>query len=168
MSLTIEDGTSKTDANSFISLVDADAFHSSMGNTGWTGTDPVKEQALVRATAYLEMKYGLRWAGYRKNSTQALSWPRQFVPVPNLLIPEYITDTSIPTEIKNACAILALKALSAELVSDEERAVISESVSGAVSVTYSEFSQQQKVYPEITMLLNRYLAASSGLQMIRV
>lgn len=168
MAITVEDGTGLTTADSFISLVDAAAYHTARGNSAWTGTDTVKEQALVRATSYLEQKYGLKWAGYRKTSTQALSWPRQFVPMPNLLIPEYITDTSVPTEIKNACAILALKALSAELVSDEERAVISESVSGAVSVTYSEFSQQQKVYPEITMLLNRYLAASSGLQMIRV
>lgn len=168
MAITVEDGTGLTTADSFISVSDADAYHTARGNTGWTGTDTVKGQALVRATSYLEQKYGLKWAGYRKTSTQALSWPRQFVPIPNLLIPEYLTDSTIPVEVKNACAILALKALTAELITDEERAVISESVSGAVSVTYSEFASQQKVYPEISLTLNRYLGASSGLQMIRV
>lgn len=168
MTITVEDGSGSTTADAYVSLVDAAAYHTARGNSAWTGTDAVKEQAIVRATTYMEQKYGLRWAGYRKTSTQALSWPRQFVPIPNMLIPEYVTDTSIPVEIQNACAILALKALSAALIADEERAVISESVSGAVSVTYSEFASQQKVYPEITLLLNKYLAASSGLQVIRV
>lgn len=168
MTITVEDGTGLTTADSFISVADADAYHTARGNTAWTGTDTVKGQALVRATSYLEIKYGLRWAGYRKTSTQALSWPRQFVPIPNLLIPEYLTDTTIPVEVKNACAILALKGLSEELITDEERAVISEAVSGATSTTYSEFASQQKVYPEITLLLNRFLGASSGLQVIRV
>lgn len=168
MAITVEDGTGLITADSFVSVIDADAYHTARGNTAWAGSDTVKGQALVRATTYLELKYGLRWAGYRKTSTQALSWPRQFVPIPNMYIPEYLTDTTIPVEIKNACTVLALKALADELIADEERAVISESVQGATSTTYSEFSGQQKVYPEITLMVNKYLAASSGLQVIRV
>lgn len=43
--------------DSYISLADADAYHTAMGNTGWTGDEAAKEVALRKGTQYIEMTY---------------------------------------------------------------------------------------------------------------
>lgn len=53
MALTVEDGTGLVDADSFVTLEEADAYHTAAGSTNWTGTDESKEQALRRASRFL-------------------------------------------------------------------------------------------------------------------
>lgn len=165
--LTVEDGTGKTDADSYISVTDADAYHDAIGNATWTGANAAKEHALRKATQYMQQVYFDRWDGYRKTSTQALDWPREDVQIKGLRFVEYVTSTTIPQEVKNACASLALRAMTDDLLADEERAVISESVD-VISTTYSEYSPQRKKYPEIDKMLAKYLIVTNGLRMIRV
>lgn len=165
--IVVEDGTGKVDADSYISVADADYYHDMLGNTAWTGPDTAKEHALRKATQYMQQVYFDRWDGYRKTSTQALDWPREYVEIKGLRYVEYVTSTTIPQEVKNACASLALRALTDDLLADEERAVISESVD-VISVTYGEYSPQRKRYPEIERMLAKYLITSGGLQMVRV
>ena len=51
MSLVVEDGTGKADAESYISVADADTYHSNRGNTDWAAlTTTEKEQLLRGAT----------------------------------------------------------------------------------------------------------------------
>lgn len=76
MSLVVEDGTGKTDAQSYVSLADANAYHTTRGNTAWTGTDAEKEAALIRATEFLDGRLFCRWPGLKYSTTQALEWPR--------------------------------------------------------------------------------------------
>ena len=77
MALIVEDGTGKIDAESYISVADADTYATSIGNTDW-GDFLVgdKERDLRVGTQYLNLKYGIRWFGYRSNETQALDHPR--------------------------------------------------------------------------------------------
>jgi len=167
MALIVEDGTGKVDAESYISVTDADTYHSNLGNTNWTGTTAVKEAALRKTTQYIQQTYFSQWAGYRNTSTQALDWPRIYVEIKGLRYTEYVLNTVVPQEIVDACASLALRALSDDLMSDEERAVVSETVD-IISVTYSEYSGQQKKYPEIDKMLSRYMLAVGGVPMVRV
>ena len=74
MSIIVEDGTGLTTAVAYVAVADADAYHTAMGNTAWTGTDAAKEIALRRATQYLDNRYTYR--GTRLTSTQALEWPQ--------------------------------------------------------------------------------------------
>lgn len=74
MSLTVTAGAS--DADSYASLADANAYFTARGVTAWTGTDDAKEAALRRATTYLDNQYRGRWVGVRYVETQALAWPR--------------------------------------------------------------------------------------------
>lgn len=165
--LVVEDGTGLANADSYISVADADDYHDLLGNTSWTGADATKEHALRKATQYIQQVYFDRWDGYRKTSAQALDWPREDVQIKGLRFVEYVASTTIPQEVKNACASLALRALTDDLMADEERAVISESVD-VISVTYSEYAPQQKKYPEIDKMLAKYLIVTNGLRMIRV
>lgn len=128
MTLITEDGTGKADAESYVSVADADAYHDARGNATWTGTDAVKEAALRRATAYIEGAYGLRFVGDKYTAAQALSWPRG-----NAVGRDTYTIDSdvIPGKLADATAEAALRELvtPGTLTPDSERG-------GAVSETY--------------------------------
>lgn len=158
MALEVEDGTGKANAESYISVADASARHTAFGNTAWTGTDAVKEAALRRATGYIEQAFRSRWQGCRVVSTQALSWPRSGV-----CVDDYPVDSDVvPTDVANACADLALRALTADLNADQTRAVIREKV-GPLETEYSEHSPQAKQYRAVDMMLAPYLTGGGAM-----
>lgn len=74
--LIVEDGTGLSNANSFVSVAEADAFFSNVGSASWAAASvDEKESALIRATAYLSTYF--RWTGKRvKGRDQALAIPR--------------------------------------------------------------------------------------------
>ena len=172
MSLIVEDGTGLANAESLCSVADADTIHAARGNAAWALlTTPQKEQNLRKGTDYMTGKYTTLWAGYRKTAGQALDWPREDVPIAGLRFLQYYDNGIVPNEVKQACALLALRASTGDdLMSDERQKVISESVEGAVSVTYSEFSSVQVRYTEIDAMLSRFLANGAGrtAQMVRI
>ena len=112
MAFIVEDGTGKPDANSYVSLAEADDYFLTRGNTEWTGTDAEKEGALVRATDYLDGRYGLRFIGEKASQRQALAWPRKDA--------EPYFQTEIPPKLRRACCELGLRALKGELVPDPQ------------------------------------------------
>lgn len=163
MALVVEDGTGLTNAESFISVANADARHTALGNTAWTGADAVKEAALRKATNYMEGAYRQAWKGTKWTRTQALSWPRF-----NAYVDGWLIDGNIvPAEVANACADLALKALSEELAPDLERAVIREKI-GPIETEYSASLPQSKRFRAIDMMLGPYLkAGGSSARLVR-
>lgn len=79
MALVIEDGTGKADAESYVSVADADTYLTARypNTLAWFAlAEGAKEQALRLATDYVDTEYTGRWIGTRKTSTQALEWPR--------------------------------------------------------------------------------------------
>ena len=159
MALIVEDGSGKSDSESYISVADASNYHTVRGNTAWAAlaTDALREAALRRATDYMRQAYRSRWQGYKVNEDQALDWPRYDVEVEG-----YAVDSDIvPTEVKNACAELALKASAADLNPDLTQGVLSEQV-GSIQVTYDKASPQFTRYRAIDALLSPYLKAGGG------
>ncbi len=159
MALIVEDGSIVTGAESYISVADASTYHSNRGNTAWASlsTDAIREQCLRKATDFMRQAYRSRWQGYKVNEDQALDWPRYGVEVEG-----YAVDSDIvPTEVKNACAELALKASSADLNPDLTQGVLSEQV-GSISVTYDKNSPQRTRYAAIDAMLAPYLKAGGG------
>ena len=159
MTLIVEDGSGKSDSESYISVADASNYHTVRGNTAWAAlaTDALREAALRRATDYMRQAYRSRWQGYKVNEDQALDWPRYDVEVEG-----YAVDSDIvPTEVKNACAELALRASAADLNPDLTQGVLSEQV-GSISVTYDKASPQFTRYRAIDALLSPYLKAGGG------
>jgi len=76
LTLTVEDGTSKTDSNTYISLADANAyFEGRLNASDWTGaTDANKNAGLVQAARILD-RY-IQWLGLKTDEDQAMKWPR--------------------------------------------------------------------------------------------
>lgn len=146
MAIVVEDGTGLADAVSYASVAQADAYHTARGNTSWTSAaEADKEAALVRATTALDASYQSRYPGYPTHGrTQALQWPRQGaysqVPLGNGY-PAPLATNEIPREIVYALSEAALQELTepgamAPIVAPDNY-VTSESVAGAVSVTYA-------------------------------
>lgn len=77
MALIVEDGTGLANAESYISVVDADAYiaaYKGADSTWDAATEATKEIAARVATQYLDGLYD--WIGEKETSTQALDWPR--------------------------------------------------------------------------------------------
>lgn len=154
MAFTVEDGTIVSGANSYASVSYADDYHTDRGNSGWTGADAVKEAALIKATDYIEQTYSRRFTGLRYDEDQDLSWPREN---------DYVDSNVIPSELKQATALLALEALSNDLNPALARggAVKREKVD-VLEVEYMDSARGGTKRPAVDGLLSRYLT-SSGL-----
>ena len=161
MALVTEDGTGKADAESYVSVADATTYHTNMGNAAaWTavGITAVQEAMLRRATNYLRSRYYNMWEGSAVISTQRLDWPRSGVPARDGY--GAIASNSVPAEVKDACAELALKAFSADLMPDSSQTVKREKV-GPLEVEYDEYSPSSPAYTAIDAMLAPLLLPGS-------
>ena len=160
MALIVETGTGSATGESFCSVSDALAYHAARGNSTWaTITTTQQEQALRRATDYMEAVYSQRWAGTRTTSVQALSWPRY-----NVFVNGFVTlSSSVPRAVINACSELALRAAAGELLSDSTQQKTRTKVD-VLEVEFDKYSPQSKQYLAITALLAPYFESGSGVE----
>lgn len=143
----------------------------------WTGTQAVKEAALIRATDWMQGEFGPQWKGWRKTNTQALDWPRVGVTLDDVGaygtgayvagFAAQVSDTIVPDEVKRACMELALRALTATLSPDIARVKRSAGV-GSARVEYDPFAPVQTTFPVAYRLLRRYLDNATGPGMIEI
>ena len=162
MSLIVEDGSIVAGAESYCDAASATAYHLARGDNTWaTLTTAQMEEALRRATDYMVQVYRWRWQGTRKSSTQQLDWPRDLVPLVDSPIESYVANDTVPSEVKRACAMLALRAAAGDLLADQSRTKTSVTV-GPISTTYAAGSSQAVKYAAIDSLLRPYLMAGGG------
>jgi len=108
MALTVEDGTGLVGADAYISVANADTYFLASANATWAAaTSPAKEVAIIKATRYIEKRFGTKWKGLIASSEQALGWPRRYV------YDERGTELvdQVPVQIARACAEYAVQAL---------------------------------------------------------
>lgn len=173
MSLIVESGTGSATSESYCSVADASAYHTARGNAAWAAlaSDTVREQCLRKATDYMVQVYRLRWGGVRVSGEQALDWPRNFVIREDFQASTingyqmlggnyYYPNDEVPTEVKNACAELALKSASDDLLPDLTQGVVMERVD-VLQIEYDKYSPQSPRYTAIDRLLAPFLSGSS-------
>lgn len=110
MGLVLEDGTGVVNSNAYANDTFADAYFAERAVSGWTATQEEKQAALIRATDYIEGRYGLRFIGVKVSATQSLSWPRTGAG-------DYGSD-EVPLKLQRATCEYALRALTAALAPD--------------------------------------------------
>ena len=100
MALTLikEDGTGRTDANSYATAAEADSyFEAHLYASAWTAaTAATKAAALVMATRLVDSQY--QFYGYRAHDAQALQWPRERCPDPDRNL---VTSTTMSPVLTN-------------------------------------------------------------------
>lgn len=144
----VEDGSVVNGANSYVTLEYANDYHTARGNSGWTGSDAVKSAAIIRATDYLEQVYYNKWVGLYVEYNQPLAWPRSGVI--DLMV------NVIPEQLKQATALLALEALTDDLLAPIDRAIKREKVD-VIEVEYSDTASSLRGRPAVEGLLRRWL-----------
>lgn len=169
MTLIVEDGTGRADAESYASVATANSYHQARGSDAWDLLDdPAKEQALRCATDYMGQAYRMRWAGYRVSNTQALDWPRYEVPRPDSVSStlgyggfSYYASDAVPAEVQKACCELAIRAAAGELAADLDAPVVREKL-GPIETEYAVGQRQTKKYQAVDALLAPLLTGSGS------
>ena len=105
-----DDSGSVEGADAYIEVTALDTYWASRGVT-LAGTTQAKEAAIVNATDYLDSRY--TYKGQRRTTEQRTKWPRL-----DVTDADGLDVYGIPDTIKDACAELARKALSAEIYPD--------------------------------------------------
>lgn len=175
MALIKETGSIVTNANSFAeSVADADPYQADRGRQAWLDADiTVKDAALVRATEYIESRFGLRFAGEPVGDVQELSWPRTGVAYPRTGN-DFPID-QVPVDVVRATILYAEQTIGTGLTTDgmTEISIIPELDSTGRTVTskrekvdvleeetkYSEGSSLRTIQPipEADRLIRRWL-----------
>src|SRR5512135_1741524 len=148
MALTLikEDGTGRTDANSYAAVAEADSyFEAHLYASAWTAaTAATKAAALVMATRLVDSQY--QFHGYRAHDTQALQWPRERCPDPdrNLVtsaplspvLTNFVPSTLVPKPVCWAVCEMARELL----IADRTAAPPGEGISSTQTSTASHDS----------------------------
>ena len=154
MALEVEDGTGKTNSESYASVINADDYQTGRGNTLWfTLSTNEKEQALRRATDYMVQTYRDRWSGTRVTITQALDWPRYDVVIDAITS---VDSDIVPYDIVHACIDLAFMAAAGNLMPNIKQNAIRKKVSD-IEIEYDRLSSQRTKYNVIDSILAPYL-----------
>lgn len=179
MPLAITATVGASNANSFVTEAEMDAYcEGRLNASAWT-SDAAALPALVEATRDLS---NLTWKGWRVTETQALSWPREHVRDPDAIYdedvgelgyPEYATDI-IPQRVKDATCELALaylKAGTTDLASVDADTNLTSKTVGPLSKSWGPAGKPTGLarFPRVQQLIAPLLSpAASGLTVVRV
>jgi hypothetical protein len=167
MALTIVATAGADDANSFVTLDEADAYmESRLNGSTWTGaTTDTRNRALAEATRELSP---LGWSGHRVSASQALGWPRQWARDPDSPTQDYYDTGVIPQRVKDACCELAfqfLKAGTTDVAAREKTLDIARSKVDVLETEYVAPHARARGlgrYPRVVTLIAPLLGASAG------
>jgi len=143
-------------ATSFVTLADANTyFEERLGTTTWdASTVANKEKSLIMASRYFDQ---MHYRGEKTTTTQALAWPRRYVPDPDpsktqwgqsfRLRDDFLDEDTIPKRVTYATCELAQKLLaSPTLVEDPSLRQFKElEVSGVVKLVINSNSLERVV-----------------------
>ena len=112
MTMIVEDGSIVANANSYMSLVEFQAYWTDR-NTIITQTAVEQEAALIVSTQYIDQNYD--WKGSIVSSVQALDWPRSGATDGE---GRAIASNIIPQQLKNALAEYGYRQLTTAISPD--------------------------------------------------
>lgn len=184
MPLIVEDGTMPKNANSYVSLADADAYLVQRGLWEATPTDggeatvSKKETAIIRAFDALNT---LKWKGNVADWQRTIAWPRENVPMPGPKAkgkPEYLPSDMVPKAVVQAQIELAAliygglnplapverggKVVSMSESTKEGNLDVIGGDSKSYSVTYSDSAPVETYLPAVYGILTPFLAEIPG------
>jgi len=108
MAFTVEDGSKVAGANSYVDLEFACDYFADRGETRWDSMSSQDQRvALIKATDYIDKRFGMQFSGYRNTRDQSLQWPRFDACYQD---DWWISSNEIPKELKQATCEYALQA----------------------------------------------------------
>jgi hypothetical protein len=164
VTLIVEDGAGRADAESYVDLSSADVYATAHGLTFPIDPAEPAERALRRATSWIDGVYRTRFTGFRKElRVQALEWPRRGA----YDIHGYpIGESELPRELIAATIEAAVRELATPgvLTPDITPGKLKSQVSvGDISVTYalgSGVQDQRMVMTVIDQIMSALICGS--------
>lgn len=165
MSLIVEDGTRKADAQAYADVATVDAYCTARGYSDWTGTDATKEAAILRAMAYID---GLPWRGLKASEDQALEWPRGWVEDKNgYAVSAYV----VPAQVVHALCEVALRELQSSGSSlpdlGRDDMLNSMEVAGAIKMSWATGAPTRTDITIVKTILRGLIRPSGGARLQR-
>lgn len=173
MPLTIIATPGAVNANSYVTVAQADAYLAARLNAGaWTSaTADTKAAALIEAQRSMQT---LPWLGARATASQALAWPRTGVTDPDSPTAADYDAAAIPVRVADAQCEWALefvKAGTTDIAAADPSANIIRERVDVLEVQYAEPDARPVVglarYPRVLGLLSALLAGVGGLTVVR-
>lgn len=149
------------DADSYVSVEDCAAYAAKKGLAFPTSPAEPAEQALRRATAWLDSTYRIRFPGAATDVWQALEWPRVGV----IYRGQPFDEDTIPQQIKDACCEAAVREMAepGALAPDLERGgAVKRLKAGSVEVEYADSADLTTTFTTIDGLLSGVLLPAKG------
>lgn len=163
MALVIEDGTARSDSNSYAGVAELRAYAQLRDASVPKGDDDC-EILLIKAMDAIESKY---FVGDKRTKAQALQWPRVNAWVENWPI----NSTEIPRQLVQAQCALAIEAQTIDLLpttdANASGPIVQDTV-GPITTVYANPSSVRRV-PAVAKadVLLRTLIKRSGLVAVR-
>lgn len=166
MALVVETGTGMASADAYVSVEDADSYHSSFGNAAWSKlAASVKETTIRRATRDIDLLYGALFESERSTDVQALAFPRVAFAKGNLTV----ESNEVPDLLKKATLEMALLIATgfdpSGPVDDSGRVIEDQKKVGNLEIKkryeYTVDSNEQRLR-KVRLLLGPLLTASSS------
>lgn len=153
------------DANSYVTVAEADAYFGDRSYADAWPTLTNKEQMLITSTSIID--WYITWKGSRASDTQALDWPRDGV------YDEYGTlypNDVIPKPVKVAVYELTLSSLDADRVADNPLDGIDEVRAGSLLLKADNglYTTRRDAIPEKIWKILANLTTRSGIGVVRL
>jgi hypothetical protein len=159
ISIVVEDGTGKTDANAYVSVASARAYAEARGKDDVLPEDDDDVAALiVQSTDYLET---LPWKGTRTTTTQALAFPRCGVVIDG----QCLADDVIPVRLTTAQSQAVLEiAVNGDLLPTQMKPGIKEKDIGPIKTIYFGGDNTDFIprFPMLDAMLRQLLGTSGA------
>jgi len=148
-------------SDSYVSVDDCAAYAAKKGLAFPASPVEPAEQALRRATAWLDGTYRIRFPGAATDVWQSLEWPRAGV----IYRGEDYDETKIPQQIKDATCEAAVRELAKPGVLSPDRqrgGAIKELKAGSVDITFADDAPIETTFTAIDGLLSGLLLPAKG------
>jgi len=157
----VEDGTGRSDSNSYVSTDELETYADDRGITLGTALD--EEAALIRASTWIDNVYRSRFQGIRTNlRAQAMEWPRAGVLDASGF---FVEPNEIPRELRAAVCEAAIREMAAPgtLSPDLERGGAIKSLqAGSVQIVYADSAPARTTFDTIDDTLAALLGAANN------
>jgi hypothetical protein len=146
------------DANSYLTVAEADAYHAArLHNTAWTTADEAtKESALQWATRVLDRE---SWVGCRTNESQGLRWPRTEVYDQD---DYWVPQDQIPKFLKDATAELAFLLLTSDRTADAGTEGLKDIKVGPIEIAIDLSTKVKTMSPEVWDMISFYCESGAS------
>ena len=162
MAFTVENGTGLTNANAYASIVQVADYLSSRGDDeSWVASNESSKQvAIIRATDYIDNRWGGSFKGTPLLETQALAFPRSgyLAVLPALLI--QATSEYAKRALSGHLAVDPIPSVDGVIKRKREKLASLEEETEYFESSNAQ-SSEYPVYPRADMLMERLIALSS-------